>query len=280
MKINWNNEKENYLLKLRRDKHTWKDTSKLMSKEFDGNFTLESCRNKYRSLRDSGIINVKPKDEPKPYKEEIKMLQDGSHTSDKLIELSEEEMKDKDAVLLANGYSPDEWELTSSQSSMWHHRNKEDGTKTMFASKIKAKPITDGFNLDELLETINNIEPINIEVPKYKVKHKQLLEISLFDQHFGINSYDDYKETQSKISELITSRVWEQIVITVGSDMLHHNGFTNMTVSGTEIEHVDMVQAWEDARLFYQPLIDRALLNSNEVKVIYKIGRASCRVGM
>jgi len=272
MKINWNNEKENYLLKLRRDKHTWKDTSKLMSKEFDGNFTLESCRNKYRSLRDSGIINVKPKDEPKPYKEEIKMLQDGSHTSDKLIELSEEEMKDKDAVLLAHGYSPDEWELTSSQSSMWHHRNKEDGTKTMFASKIKAKPITDGFNLDELLETINNIEPINIEVPKYKVKHKQLLEISLFDQHFGINSYDDYKETQSKISELITSRVWEQIVITVGSDMLHHNGFTNMTVSGTEIEHVDMVQAWEDARLFYQPLIDRALLNSNEVKVIYICG--------
>src|SRR5690625_6304117 len=181
-------------------------------------------------------------------------------------------MKDKDAVLLAHGYEPGLWELTSSQSSMWHHRNKEDGTKTMFASKIKAKPITDGFNLDELLETINNIEPINIEVPKYKVKHKQLLEISLFDQHFGINSYDDYKETQSKISELITSRVWEQIVITVGSDMLHHDSFTNTTVSGTEIEHVDMVQAWEDARMFYQPLIDRALLNSNDVKVVYICG--------
>src|SRR5690625_6216679 len=85
MRVNWNNEKENYLLKLRKDKYTWEDTYKMMSKEFGGNFTLESCRNKYRSLRDSGVINIKPKDEPKPYKEEIKMLQDGrseEHTSE------------------------------------------------------------------------------------------------------------------------------------------------------------------------------------------------------
>src|SRR5690625_7878085 len=93
---------------------------------------------------------------------------------------------------------------------MWKHFNKEmDRPRIMYASKIKAKPKTDGFNLDELLETIKNIEPINIEIPKYKIKHKQLLEISLFDQHFGINNYEDYKETQSKVSELITSRVWE-----------------------------------------------------------------------
>src|SRR5690625_5120359 len=109
MRINWNNEKENYLLKLRKDKYKWKHNYKMMPKEFGGNFTLESCRKKYRSLRDSGFNNIKPKDEPKPYKEEIKMLQDGSHTSDKLIELSEEEMKDKDAVLLAYGYRSDEW---------------------------------------------------------------------------------------------------------------------------------------------------------------------------
>jgi hypothetical protein len=270
MRINWTQQKINYLLELKEiDKKTWREIQIAMSDYFKENFTFDSCRNKYRSLQEVDKATNSNEQTEKSYKEEIKILQDGSHTSDKLIALSEEDMKDNNAILRAHGYDPVEWELTSSQSSMWHHHNKQDGTKTLYASKIKAKPKTNGVDWEKLIQAIKNIEPIDIKIPKYKVKRKQLLEVSLFDQHFGINTYDDYKETQSIIVELITSRVWEQVVVTIGSDMLHHDNFTNKTVSGTEIEHVDMVQAWEHARVFYDPIIQRALLNSNDVKIIY-----------
>lgn len=274
MKINWTHDMELHLLKLKdKDNKTWREIHELMSEKFGKNFTFDSCRNKYRAIEASGEIlqprGSYPHPEPKPYKEHSDILKDGSHSSDKLIALSEQEMKDSNAILLAHGYDPAKWKLTSSKSSMWNHHNKVDGTKILHASKIVAQPLTNGIDWDQLMKTIKKITPINIKIPKYKVKQKQLLEIPLFDQHFGINTFEDYKETQSIITELITSRVWEQIIITIGSDMLHHDNHVNTTVSGTEIEHVDMVQAWECARKFYSPIIDRALLNSNNLKIIY-----------
>jgi len=264
MRVNWTNKMENELVRLKEEGLTWEDISQSMSDAFGLYFTSESCRNKYRSLKKFTNEN---KDQ---YKEtESINYEKGIAHSDKLIEIDDKENITEYELLRAHGFDPNEWKITKANNSMWHHHNKQDGTKVLLASKIDVKKKQDGLNWDELLETIQSIEPITYNVPRYKIKHKQLLEIPLFDQHFGVNTYDDYKQTQSRIINLITSRVWEQVVITIGSDMLHHNDHRNRTAKGTEIQHVDMVDAWEQARMFFEPVIQKALINSNKVKIYY-----------
>src|SRR5690625_986355 len=143
MRIEWTKEMESDLVRLREQGVSWAKLPKEMKKIYDLKFTYDSCRNKYRSLQ-KGLKTTK-NNEVRPYKEEIKINADGTHTSDKLIELSEQEMKDETILLKAHGYDPSEWELTSSQSSMWHHFNKEmTNPRTLYASKIKVKPKDSG----------------------------------------------------------------------------------------------------------------------------------------
>src|SRR5690625_4215317 len=264
MRVNWTNKMENELVRLKEEGLTWEDISQSMSDAFGLYFTSESCRNKYRSLKKFTNEN---KDQ---YKEtESINYEKGIAHSDKLIEIDDKENITEYELLRAHGFDPNEWKITKANNSMWHHHNKQDGTKVLLASKIDVKKKQDGLNWDELLETIQSIEPITYNVPRYKIKHKQLLEIPLFDQHFGVNTYDDYKQTQSRIINLITSRVWEQVVITIGSDMSHDNDHRNRTAKGTEMQHVDTLDASEQARMFFDPVIQKALIHSNKVKIYY-----------
>lgn len=267
--MKWDNEKHNYLVDLRlSDKYTWQQIAEEMTIKFPFEYTAEQCRSRWRQNRHK-LDDI---DTTKKYKETVEIKKDNTQVSDRLIEISEQDLKDEKSLLSAHGYNPTEWELTNSKSSMWQHHNKKDGTKTLYASKITVKPKEDRVTLSDLAEVLKDTKPIEVNIPKYKIKNRQLLEITLFDQHFGIATYDDYKETQSKLHTLITSRVWEEILITIGSDMLHHNDHKNRTASGREIEHVDMVQAWEEARKFYEPLIEKTMKQSNNIKIIYVKG--------
>src|SRR5699024_8486485 len=123
---------------------------------------------------------------------------------DQLIEISKTDLKNDDYILKAHGYDPKKWEITSHQFSMWHHHNKQDGTKTLYASKIKITPKKNTFDFNELLDEIK-------KVPKVKVKtnasnEETYLNIPLSDMHFGIADYDYYKPTQEKIIDLIKNK--------------------------------------------------------------------------
>jgi hypothetical protein len=67
----------------------------------------------------------------------------------------------------------------------------------------------------------------------------------------------------------LSSRKWEEVLFILGQDMLHNDDFRGRTSNGTQIETVDMVKAWNDARMFYQPLLEQAIKQSNSVKVMY-----------
>lgn len=99
-----------------------------------------------------------------------------------------------------------------------------------------------------------------------------LLEIPLFDKHYGINTYEDYKETQAEIYRYISSQEWELNLYTIGQDLFHNDDFRGRTTSGTPIEQVDIEQAWQDALNFYCPLIERSIEKSIQVKVIFSRG--------
>lgn len=268
MYVKWNKESHNYLIELKTsDRYTWKQISEKMTAKFPHKYTAEQCRHRWRTNRHK--IEINPKDR---YKTTVKRNEDGTVEIDQLIEISKEKLKDDKYILQAHGYDSDKWEITSHKFSMWNHHNKQDGTVTLYASKITVKPKEDKFTLEDLAESFKNIKPININIPKYKIKEKRLLEIPLFDQHFGISDYEYYKSTQTKIHHLIISKVWEEILFVIGSDMLHHNDHRNRTASGREIQHTDIIQAWEDARKFYEPLIEKSLKQCNKLKIIYKKG--------
>lgn len=133
------------------------------------------------------------------------------------------------------------------------------------------KEHADDNQLEELIAAIKeNTAPIEIERQSPAEPYgPEMLEIPLFDQHFPQN---DHIRTFSELAEIIESKWWEEINIVIGQDMLHNDDMRGHTSSGTPIENVDMVKAWELARIFYSSLLKCALENAEKVKVIYSKG--------
>lgn len=100
-----------------------------------------------------------------------------------------------------------------------------------------------------------------------------MLEIPLFDMHWGIAFMDYYRPVLDEILELISSRTWKKIVIPFGQDFFHNDSIVNgQTTKGTLVEKVDMTRAVKEGRQFIYAIIDEAIAYSEEVKVIYSAG--------
>lgn len=186
--------------------------------------------------------------------------------------MSEEQSKDVDYLLKAHGYDKSVWTLVSARNNIWNVYSKQDGIQTLYASQIVVKPRTSGWTFDELLEAIRKVEPVAVQVPDVQADDRRMLEIPLFDAHFGVSDYEYYRPTQQKILGLITSRRWAETFFVVGQDMLHNDNFRGTTANGTVIEAVDIPKAWGDCRKFYEPLLEAALQHSDRVKVMYAKG--------
>lgn len=212
-----------------------------------------------------------PKAKPDDFKETIEYHGDGSHTYSRLIQLSAEQKKNPRYLLEAHGYDPDEWELINAKVSEWTGYSKQDGQFPMYASKITIKPIKNS-GVNRIIEAINNVQPIYFQASYIEASNKKLLEIPIFDSHFGVSDYEYYKPTQNRIYNKIIKNHWDEILFVVGQDMFHNNDHRGRTANGTQIQVVDMHKAWEDCRSFYEPLIEVALKSSNKVKIIYSKG--------
>ena len=99
-----------------------------------------------------------------------------------------------------------------------------------------------------------------------------MLGIELMDMHFGINTLDDYQDTTGRLTQHLESRVWEKVVITFGSDLMHVDNLKNTTANGTRIQDVDVEQMIEEVKAFYEYLVTKASKQANKVKVIYVKG--------
>lgn len=143
---------------------------------------------------------------------------------------------------------------------------------TLYSSKIVVRPRHNGFSMEKLLEEIKKVPAVYIKREVKEVHNKRLLEVPFFDPHFGISDLEHYKQTQDDTMDLIVSRRWEEVLFIIGQDMLHNDNFRGQTASGTQIETVDMPNAWKNTKEFYYPLIEEALDNANHVKVIFSKG--------
>lgn len=239
-----------------------------MTNKYDHVYTDEQCRSRWRTNRHK-IDNSDPVAE---YGIHTKKNADGTYESDRLIEIVNENEKDESYILKAHGYD-DSWEIISNQLSIWQHHNKQDGTKTLYASKIRVKPKQVLFSWGKFERLLNNIPNVNIK-PKTKGINADYLLLPLFDMHFGISDYEYYIPTQSKILHKLDNN-YKKVVLIFGQDAFHNDDFHGRTVSGRQIDKVDMVQAWKDATLFFEPIIKKALENNSNVEVIYSKGNHS-----
>ncbi|GAA4880536.1 GcrA family cell cycle regulator [Paenibacillus vulneris] len=206
------------------------------------------------------------------YKEQVEIQKDGTQTSNKLVHMSIENSKNVEFLLTAHGYDKSEWELVSAKSNIWNSYSKQDGVLQLYASKITVKPRNDHYGFQQIIEAIKNVQPIVIDTTSFDSKENKLLEIPLFDAHFGISDYEYYKQTQLRILDKINLRKWDEILFVIGQDMFHNNDLKGNTANGTPIEKVDMQKAWEDCCLFYEPMIEKSLKQSKYVKIIYSKG--------
>lgn len=119
---------------------------------------------------------------------------------------------------------------------------------------------------------LEKVEPYEYK-PQNDYAANRMLEIPLFDMHWGIAFFEDYENVLNDILEIIYSRHWEQIIIPFGQDFFHNDSIINpVTTKGTIIDKVDMIRAVKEGREFITAIIDTALMNSNNTKVIYSPG--------
>lgn len=123
------------------------------------------------------------------------------------------------------------------------------------------------------------LDALDIKVEKYEHKPRathestRMLEIPLFDMHWGVAYMDHYEPVLNELLDLVTSRKWDKIVIPFGQDFFHNDSIVNgQTTKGTVIEKVDMTRAVKESQKFMYSLIDTAIECANEVKVMYSPG--------
>lgn len=136
---------------------------------------------------------------------------------------------------------------------------------------IKQK--ADDLDIEDLVKALKeSVEPYKYE-PRNDPNAVRMLEIPLFDMHWGISFMEDYEPVLNDVLDLIHSRHWDIIVIPFGQDFFHNDSIVNPTTTkGTVIDKVDMIRAVKEGRQFITAIIDAALNNANEVQVLYTPG--------
>ena len=136
---------------------------------------------------------------------------------------------------------------------------------------IKQK--ADEFNTEDFLAAIKEfVEPFDYKKNTISNSNR-MLEIPLFDMHWGVAFMDHYKPVLRDLLYLLNSHTWDEIVIPFGQDFFHNDSIVNgQTTKGTVIEKVDMTRAVKEAKTFMYALIDTAIHQANRVKVLYSAG--------
>lgn len=139
---------------------------------------------------------------------------------------------------------------------------------------IKQK--TSDTDLDDFMEAIReSVEPYDYDSYMFESKEESadMLEIPLFDMHWGVAFMDYYNPVLGEILGYIKSKRWKRIVIPFGQDFFHNDSIINgQTTKGTVIEKVDMIRAVKEAKTFIYSMIDTAIANAEEVRVLYSPG--------
>lgn len=249
------------------------DTRQVINYFFD-NYGLNVSRRsvqRYRGVQTQSKHN-KVKDVARGT--EIVLNKDGSQSSSTTLQMTSEQAKDPDFVLRAHGFDPDEWDIISARNNFWQQNSQENGLIDLYQSKITVKPKVD----DELTpQDIANL--FKADIKPYTVKQvardTHNLVVPLPDLRFGITTMLDVKGHLDRLLELI-NKGYKTIVIEQLGDLFHSSQmWSSQTLKGTLLDEVNMVQAVEDAKQFFDVLVTAALKNSTTLHIKQMAGNHS-----
>lgn len=223
--IDWSEITEKHGIKLNSD-----SVRKANGTPFGGSFRSAYFKNK--SISSSITDTEKAKS---AYKSEQSINKDGTYTSNKLISITEDELKNPVSLLEAHGFDIKDWELVSARNNIWNVYSKQDGIQELYSSKIVVKPRTN-ISLDEIKEFYNEL--LNTysspTVKKYENKNGLMFELPIVDLHLGKFSTSDIvneeyntqiaRDCFNKVIDTCISRLQgvniEKIIFPIGNDFL------------------------------------------------------------
>ncbi|BAX73125.1 hypothetical protein [Leuconostoc mesenteroides] len=206
---------------------------------------------------------------------EIVINKDGSTTSTTTIEnMNREKAKDVDFVLRAHGFDPEDWDIVSAKSNFWQQNSVEKGLIDLCQSKITVKPKVDNELTPQDIADLfkNDIIPYKVKQTSHNAHN---LVVPLPDMHFGITTLEDVKSHLNKLLGIL-NKGYKTIVIEQLGDLFHSSQmWSSQTMRGTMLDEVDMVQAIEDAKQFFDILVPVCLNNSTSVYIKQMAGNHS-----
>lgn len=266
MKVKWTQELVNELADLRAQGLKYRVIADIMSNKLNADLDKDIVRlaiTNHSEWLNEGVDEQVDVDTPVT----INKLSDGSYSSSRTLNITDDELKDESKLLKYHGYDPQEWEIKTSSNSR-NIRETNQGLKHTYNSRISVRP-KQSLTLDDFKKELSKtyVSPM-MEVYKDKpVDSESTLVIPLFDLHFGITTKDTIRPNLEKLIDKI--RVgYDEIVIVSGGDVLHSDVIVGnaKTTSGTLLDPTDMKQAIQDARSFYDTIFRASLANSNHVK--------------
>lgn len=184
------------------------------------------------------------------YKTTIELNKDGSITSDKLIQMSENDCKNAEFLLKAHGYSTKDFQLVSARNNIWNAYSKKDGVMTLYSSKINVKPRINDISIEEIKECFSEFDRKFKTTKKINHKHTDgelLFEFPLVDLHYGKKGYifEVGKENNSETTEesflniicdykdRLKDKPISRVVFPIGNDFFNSDTVDGTTTKGT-----------------------------------------------
>lgn len=276
----WTDEHKNRVAELGKQGLSSSKIAQKLFDEFGENFSRRTVSRFIATGQTSSRYKGKPDNKVKDVERgtEIVINKDGSTTSTTTIEnMNREKAKDVDFVLRAHGFDPEDWDIVSAKSNFWQQNSVEKGLIDLCQSKITVKPKVD----NELTpQDIANL--FKADIKPYTVKQvardTHNLVVPLPDLHFGITTMLDVKGHLDRLLELI-NKGYKTIVIEQLGDLFHSSQmWSSQTLKGTLLDEVNMVQAVEDAKQFFDVLVTAALQNSTTLHIKQMAGNHSANL--
>lgn len=239
--LDWSEIREKYDIKLNSD-----TIRKANGSVFGGSFRAAYFKNKSVS---SSILDIEKA--KSSYKSEQSINKDGTYTSDKLISIKEDELKNPISLLKAHGFDIREWELVSARNNIWNVYSKQDGIQELYSSKIVVKPREQTIDYDRINEWFDKLDrkyslPV-IKTSNEYLKGNKCLLIDIADLHLNLQAtmFSTGNEYNCEIAEKlffyvisdILSRVekyqFNKIIFCIGGDMLNGDNLSGSTTKGT-----------------------------------------------
>lgn len=237
--ITWTDEELKRLSELK-GTGTHAEIAEKLSKEFNTAISSEGVRKRLK--RGCDVAQA-----PLEYKKTTEILPDGSHRSDKLLRMSDEQSKDINYLLEAHGYDKGTWELISARNNIWNAYSKQDGIQTLYSSKITVKPKTKEFSIDDIKGIVTDVMS-GYKSPVYKpVRYSEngkLLEVNMSDLHLNKMGYreGEYNHKQAEeifffiLNDILTRTEnvrFEKILFIWSHDFFNIDNLTKSTTGGT-----------------------------------------------